>query len=168
MANEIPEVNKVLFVVDRKDLDHQTTNEYRAFLGESEEQTIDNTNNTSKLRELIKDQNKRIIITTIQKLRRLLDSKYQKDPKNLLSEEDKKQRIVMIMDECHRSQTLWAHDLISQFHNRHIFGFTGTPKFKLSEVDVNNDINETENTFGSEIHSYKIVDAITDENVLGF
>lgn len=108
LALNIPTVKKVLFVVDRKDLDSQTYAEYRNFLGDAEDQTIDNTKNTNALRELLNDEVPRIIVTTIQKLRRLLNEK------EALNENLKRGKIIIISDECHRSQTSTIKDLLNK------------------------------------------------------
>ncbi len=166
----LPEVHKVVFVVDRKDLDYQTTKEFNSF----SEGCIDGTDNTSNLVKQFlgtyKDKkgeakNTKLIVTTIQKLNTAISKlKYESKMAEL-----KDKRIVFIFDECHRSQFGETHNRIKSFFNDiQMFGFTGTPIFK--DNAVKNDLGKrtTKELFGECLHKYVITDAIRDENVLKF
>ena len=156
----MPQVKKVVFVVDRKDLDYQTTKEFNSFSKGS----IDGTDNTKALVNQFTDDTK-LIVTTIQKLNTAISkAKYLSKMEKL-----KEERIVFIFDECHRSQFGDTHNRIKAFfHNNQMFGFTGTPIFK--ENAVKNDLGKrtTKVLFGDCLHKYVITDAIKDENVLKF
>jgi type I restriction enzyme R subunit len=158
LASKLPEVDKVLFVVDRKDLDYQTMKEYNRF-----EQGAANSNtSTSVLKKQLEDKDSRIIITTIQKLSIFVK-------KNAKHEIGKK-RVVIIFDECHRSQFGEMHQEIRKaFSNYNLFGFTGTPIFASNASSgANPTLRTTEQAFGDKLHTYTIVDAIRDKNVLPF
>lgn len=166
----LPQVHKVVFVVDRKDLDYQTTKEFNSF----SEGCIDGTDNTSNLVKQFlgtyKDKkgeakNTKLIVTTIQKLNTAI-SKLRYESKMA---ELKDKRIVFIFDECHRSQFGDTHRRINDFFNNiQLFGFTGTPIFK--DNAVKNDLGKrtTKDLFTDCLHKYVITDAIRDENVLKF
>jgi type I restriction enzyme R subunit len=158
LASKLSYVDKVLFVVDRKDLDYQTMKEYDKF----EKGAANSNTSTSKLTKQLEDPNARIIITTIQKL----DMFVKKNQGHKLFDG----HIVIIFDECHRSQFGDMHHAItSSFKKYHIFGFTGTPIFaKNASVGGRADLKTTEQAFGEKLHTYTIVDAITDKNVLPF
>lgn len=154
LATGLEFIDKVLFVVDRKDLDYQTMKEYDKF----QKDAANANSSTSELEKNLNNPNTKILITTIQKLGRLIS-------KNKTSEAFKK-HIVIIFDECHRSQFGDMHKQITKaFKKYHIFGFTGTPIF---EQNANNRVNTTKKTFGDELHTYTILDAIEDQNVLPF
>ncbi|AEM22430.1 type-I restriction endonuclease R subunit HsdR [Brachyspira intermedia PWS/A] len=158
LARSLNFVDKVLFVVDRKDLDYQTMKEYDKF-----QKGAANSNTSTKiLKEQLEDDNAKIIITTIQKLSRFI----QKNENH----EVYKKHIVMIFDECHRSQFGEMNEKIKKaFKNYNIFGFTGTPIFKKEKDDEKYpNLKTTENAFGEKLHTYTIVDAIRDKNVLPF
>ena len=156
LVSEIDGVDKVLFVVDRHDLDTQTQSEYEAF----EPGAVDNTDNTYQLIKCLSGKSK-IIITTIQKLNCAVKKDYYNQ--HLQALRDKK--IVMIFDECHRSQFGESHkNIVSFFRNHQVFGFTGTPIF----VENAKQDKTTKEIFGECLHKYLIKDAIADENVLGF
>lgn len=158
LATRLPYVDKVLFVVDRKDLDYQTIKEYDKF-----EKGAANGNNSVKLlTKQMEDPNARIIITTIQKLGIFVT----KNPKHPAFQ----QRLVLIFDECHRSQFGSLHSLIvNAFKNYHLFGFTGTPIFaENASASGNPLLKTTEQAFGDKLHTYTIVNAINDGNVLPF
>jgi type I restriction enzyme R subunit len=160
ILTRLPEVYKVVFVVDRKDLDYQTIKEFNSFSKDS----IDGTNNTKTLVNQLKGQTK-LIVTTIQKLNNAVQSKRYADQLSHL----KDKRIILIFDECHRTQFGDTHKHIkTYFENCQMFGFTGTPIF--AENAVNNKIGKrtTKDLFGKQLHSYVITDAIKDENVLKF
>jgi len=155
-----PHVDKVVFCVDRNDLDYQTMKEFNNFKKDS----VDGTVNTESLVKQFTSPSK-IIVTTIQKLNTAISK--QKYLKRMASERDKK--IVFIFDECHRSQFGETHLRITQFFTNHqLFGFTGTPIF--AENAASNDLGKrtTKDLFGESLHKYVITDAIRDENVLKF
>jgi type I restriction enzyme R subunit len=158
LASKLDSINKVLFVVDRKDLDYQTMKEYDKF----EKGSANSNTSTAKLQKQLEDPNARIIITTIQKLDRFI--------KKNKGHEIFNGHIVLIFDECHRSQFGDMHDsIIKSFKNYHLFGFTGTPIFaKNSSSGGRPDFKTTEQAFGKKLHTYTIVDAIADKNVLPF
>ena len=156
LVSELDGIDKVLFVVDRHDLDTQTQAEYEAF----EPGAVDATEDTY---ELIKrfNSDKKIILTTIQKLNTAVKKDYYS--KRIESMRDKK--VVMIFDECHRSHFGECHkNIVHFFRNLQIFGFTGTPIFA---ENAKQDLT-THDVFGECLHKYMIKDAIADENVLGF
>lgn len=156
LVAELDDVDKVMFVVDRHDLDTQTQSEYEAF----EPGAVDSTDNTDELVKRLHG-NSKIIITTIQKLNAAVSKQWY----SRRIEEIRHSRIVMIFDECHRSHFGDCHkNIVSFFDNTQIFGFTGTPIFVENAVDG----HTTKEIFGNCLHKYLIKDAIADENVLGF
>lgn len=156
LVSELDEVDKVMFVVDRHDLDTQTQAEYEAF----EPGAVDNTDNTDELVKRLHS-NSKIIITTIQKLNAAVSRPWYSSR----IDEIRHSRIVMIFDECHRSHFGDCHkNIMKFFDNTQIFGFTGTPIFNENAVDG----HTTKEIFGNCLHQYLIKDAIADENVLGF
>lgn len=158
LASKLPFVSKVLFVVDRKDLDYQTMKEYDKF----EKGAANSNTNTSILKKQLSDPNANIIITTIQKLSILI----RKEKNHAVFS----QPIVIIFDECHRSQFGDMHKAITKaFKKYFLFGFTGTPIFAVNASSSNKpDLKTTEQAFGKKLHTYTIVDAINDKNVLPF
>lgn len=158
LASKLPFIDKVLFVVDRKDLDYQTMKEYDKF----EKGAANSNTNTAILKKQLENPNAHIIITTIQKLSVLIKKQKNHSVYN--------QHIVIIFDECHRSQFGDMHTAITKaFKKYHLFGFTGTPIFaKNSSSNSRADLKTTSQAFGSKLHTYTIVDAITDKNVLPF
>jgi type I restriction enzyme R subunit len=156
----IPKVKKVVFVVDRKDLDYQTTKEFNSFSKGS----IDGTDNTKALVKQFSDDTK-LIVTTIQKLNTAISKKQYLDKMEKL----KNERIVFIFDECHRSQFGETHNRINTFFkNIQLFGFTGTPIFADNAIKNELGKRTTTELFGNCLHKYVITDAIKDENVLKF
>ena len=156
LVSELDDVDKVMFVVDRHDLDTQTQAEYEAF----EPGAVDSTDNTDELVKRLHS-NSKIIITTIQKLNAAVSKQWYSSR----IEEIRHYRIVMIFDECHRSHFGDCHkNIVKFFDNTQIFGFTGTPIFVENAVDG----HTTKEIFGNCLHKYLIKDAIADENVLGF
>jgi len=156
LVSELDDVDKVMFVVDRHDLDTQTQAEYEAF----EPGAVDSTDNTDELVKRLHS-NSKIIITTIQKLNAAVSKRWYSSR----IEEIRHSRIVMIFDECHRSHFGDCHkNIVKFFDNTQIFGFTGTPIFVENAVDG----HTTKEIFGNCLHKYLIKDAIADENVLGF
>jgi type I restriction enzyme R subunit len=165
LASALPYIDKVLFVVDRKDLDYQTMKEYDRF----EKGAANGNTSTRVLQRQLEDRDEKgnpheykIIVTTIQKLDIFIRKNKQHDIY--------KKHVVLIFDECHRSQFGEMHQAITKsFKNYHIFGFTGTPIFAANASSGGNPLLcTTEQAFGEELHTYTIVDAINDGNVLPF
>ena len=172
LASNLPYIDKVLFVVDRKDLDYQTIKEYDRF----EKGAANGNENTAVLQKQLEDSTSRIIVTTIQKLYVFIT----KNPDHPVREK----HIVLVFDECHRSQFGDMHTRIvggtikrgektvkvhRYFKNYHIFGFTGTPIFSANAgTGGNPNLRTTAQAFGDKLHTYTIVDAINDGNVLPF
>lgn len=156
ILSNIPAIKKVVFVVDRKDLDYQTTKEYESFSKGS----VSSATNTDDLIQKFKDPNVRIIVTTIQKLNNAISGRNLFKMKSIQDE-----RMVFIFDECHRSQFGDTHkNIVNYFTNIQLFGFTGTPI-----LEKNSDgMKTTASLFGKCLHKYVITDAIRDENVLKF
>jgi type I restriction enzyme R subunit len=160
ILTNLPKVKKVVFVVDRKDLDYQTSKEFNSFSDGS----VDGTENTKALVGQFSDDTK-LIVTTIQKLNSAIGKKQYLEKMTALKDE----RIVFIFDECHRSQFGETHNRIKAFFNNiQLFGFTGTPIF--AENALKNELGKrtTAELFGECLHKYVITDAIRDENVLKF
>ena len=158
LATKLDYIDKVLFVVDRKDLDYQTMKEYDRF----EKGAANSNTSTAVLKRQLEDDNAKIIITTIQKLATFI----KKNAGHSVFDK----RIVIIFDECHRSQFGDMHQAITRYFKKyHLFGFTGTPIFAVNAgVSKNPTLRTTEQAFGDQLHSYTIVDAINDKNVLPF
>jgi len=160
LASRLPDVDKVLFVVDRKDLDYQTMREYDRF----EKGAANSNTSTAVLKRQLEDPSKRIIITTIQKLANFVESPANKG--HAIHDG----HLVIIFDECHRSQFGDMHTAITKAFKRYnLFGFTGTPIFTANMGSGGNpSLKTTEQAFGDRLHTYTIVDAIQDKNVLPF
>jgi len=158
LATALPFIDKVLFVVDRKDLDYQTMKEYDRF----QKGAANSNTSTRILQKQLEDADSRIIITTIQKLSVFI--------KNNKGHEVFQKRIVIVFDECHRSQFGDMHKLITKsFKKYNLFGFTGTPIFGENSPSGGNPLMKTTiQAFGDQLHTYTIVDAINDGNVLPF
>lgn len=158
LATKIPNIEKVLFIVDRKDLDYQTMKEYDRF----EKGAANGNTSTYILQKQLENPDVKIIITTIQKLDMFISKN---KVHNIF-----KQHVVLIFDECHRSQFGDMHTRITKtFKNYHIFGFTGTPIFAINSGSGGNPLlRTTPQAFGDKLHTYTIVDAINDDNVLPF
>lgn len=158
LASQLDFIDKVLFVVDRKDLDYQTMKEYDRF----EKGAANSNTSTAILKKQLENPNAKIIITTIQKLANFIKRNQQHDVYN--------KEIVIIFDECHRSQFGDMHtDIIKHFKKYYLFGFAGTPIFaKNAGARKNAQLMTTEQAFGDKLHTYTIVDAINDKNVLPF
>ena len=158
LASSLPYIDKVLFVVDRKDLDYQTMKEYDRF----EKGAANSNTSTTVLKKQLEDANARIIITTIQKLSTFI----KKNPEHPVYDK----HVVIIFDECHRSQFGDMHTaIVKHFKKYHLFGFTGTPIFPVNaRMTTKNSFFTTAQTFGDQLHEYTIVDAINDHNVLPF
>ena len=158
LATNLEYIDKVLFVVDRKDLDYQTMKEYDRF----EKGAANGNRSTKVLQKQLEDTTSRIIVTTIQKLSEFV----KRNPSHPVFQK----HLVLIFDECHRSQFGDMHKMIvKNFKNYHLFGFTGTPIFAKNATNKSNpDFCTTEQAFGDKLHTYTIVDAINDGNVLPF
>lgn len=158
LATRMDGIDKVLFVVDRKDLDYQTMKEYDKF----QKGAANSNTSTAILTKQLADPNAKIIITTIQKLAKFISA----NKGHTVFDG----HIVLIFDECHRSQFGEMHTAITKaFKKYHIFGFTGTPIFAANSSSGGNPhLKTTEQAFGQKLHAYTIVDAINDENVLPF
>ncbi|OQC55145.1 MAG: Type I restriction enzyme EcoR124II R protein [Parcubacteria group bacterium ADurb.Bin016] len=158
LASKLPYIDKVLFVVDRKDLDYQTMKEYDKFA----KGAANSNTSTAILKKQLEDHNANIIITTIQKLDRFIGKN---KGHNIFDG-----HVVIIFDECHRSQFGEMHAAITKaFNNYHLFGFTGTPIFAINSSSGGRiDFKTTEQAFGEKLHTYTIVNAIADKNVLPF
>ena len=157
-ASLLPYIDKVLFVVDRKDLDYQTMKEYDRF----EKGAANSNTSTAVLKKQLEDSDARIIITTIQKLATFIKKNKEHEVYN--------KHVVIIFDECHRSQFGDMHAaIVKSFKKYHLFGFTGTPIFPANTGSIRKpQFFTTEQTFGDQLHTYTIVDAINDKNVLPF
>jgi len=158
LASQLTSVDKVLFVVDRKDLDYQTMREYDRF----EKGAANSNTSTAVLKKQLEDPGARIIITTIQKLATFISG----NKGHAIYDG----HVVIIFDECHRSQFGDMHTAITKAFKRYnLFGFTGTPIFAINAGSSGNpQLKTTEQAFGEKLHTYTIVDAITDKNVLPF
>lgn len=165
LVSALPDIDKVLFVVDRKDLDYQTMKEYDRF----EKGSADGNTSTNVLERQLSDKDKdgnpheyKIIITTIQKLTNFVSRNAGHKIAN--------KKVVIIFDECHRSQFGEMHQKITKFFKHYyLFGFTGTPIFaENANRSANPKFATTPQLFGDKLHTYTIVDAINDENVLPF
>jgi type I restriction enzyme R subunit len=157
----LPKIDKVVFCVDRADLDYQTHKEFNEFSPGS----VDSTDNTKTLVKQFADSNTKLIVTTIQKLNTAISKdKHQAAMQGIASK-----KVVFIFDECHRSQFGDTHRRIVQyFQNHQLFGFTGTPIFKDNAIAKAGRKYLTKDLFGDRLHEYVITDAIADGNVLPF
>ncbi|HCG5594797.1 TPA: type I restriction endonuclease subunit R [Vibrio parahaemolyticus] len=172
LMTALTEVDKVIFVVDRKDLDYQTAEEFNAF----SKGCVDTTSNTRILfhqlldkpikgKDVNEKRNSKLVVTTLQKLNNIVTK--QRYLREMEALRDK--RIVFIFDECHRSQFGDTHqNIVNFFNNAQLFGFTGTPIFVENAVAKNSVKKTTQDLFGKRLHAYVIVDAIRDQNVLKF
>ena len=156
-----PNIKKVIFLVDRRDLDSQTTEEFNKF----EAGSVDVTDRTNVLVKQMRDKNRQLIVTTMQKMANAV-----KRPQYAKTMEAyKNEKVVFIVDECHRSQFGEMHkDIVRHFQNAQFFGFTGTPRFEVNGKTNGKITQTTEMLFGECLHTYLIKDAIFDNNVLGF
>ena len=156
-----PNIKKVIFLVDRKDLDSQTTEEFNKF----ENGSVDATDRTDVLVKQMQDKNRQLIVTTIQKMANAVKRpQYAK-----IMDAYKDEKVVFIIDECHRSQFGDMHkDIVRHFQKAQFFGFTGTPRFEVNGKVEGKITQTTEMLFGECVHNYLIKDAIFDNNVLGF
>lgn len=156
-----PKIKKVIFLVDRKDLDSQTTEEFNKF----EAGSVDATDRTDLLVKQMKDRNRQLIVTTIQKMANAVKNNRYAKAMDLY----KNEKVVFIVDECHRSQFGDMHrDIVRHFNKAQFFGFTGTPRFAINGKVEGKITQTTNDLFGECLHNYLIKDAIFDNNVLGF
>lgn len=156
-----PNIKKVIFLVDRKDLDSQTTEEFNKF----EAGSVDATDKTNILVGQMKDKNRQLIVTTIQKMANAVKKPQHAKIMDLYKDE----KVIFIVDECHRSQFGDMHkDIVRHFNKAQFFGFTGTPRFDINGKVAGKIVQTTEQLFGKCLHNYLIKDAIFDNNVLGF
>lgn len=158
LATKLPYIDKVIFVVDRKDLDYQTMKEYDRF----EKGAANGNTSTRVLQKQLESPSSRIIVTTIQKLSMFIKKNQEHEVYH--------KHVVIIFDECHRSQFGEMHTKITKaFKGYHLFGFTGTPIFASNAGSGGSPtLRTTEQAFGERLHTYTIVDAINDRNVLPF
>ena len=156
-----PNIKKVIFLVDRKDLDSQTTEEFNKF----EKGSVDATDRTDVLVKQMQDKNRQLIVTTMQKMANAV-----KRPQYVkVMDAYRDEKVVFIIDECHRSQFGDMHkDIVRHFNKAQFFGFTGTPRFEVNGKVEGKITQTTEMLFGECVHNYLIKDAIFDNNVLGF
>ena len=156
-----PSIKKVIFLVDRKDLDSQTIEEFNKF----EKDSVDVTDRTDVLVKQMKDKNVHLIVTTIQKMANAVKgTRYSK-----VMDTYRDEKVVFIIDECHRSQFGDMHrDIVRHFNKAQFFGFTGTPRFEVNGKVEGHIVQTTASLFGECLHTYLIKDAIFDNNVLGF
>ncbi|MFZ2126519.1 MAG: type I restriction endonuclease subunit R [Candidatus Microsaccharimonas sp.] len=158
---DLPEIYKVVFVVDRNDLDTQTIREFNEFRKDS----VDSTDSTRNLVKQFGDPDTKLIVTTIQKLNNAITN----DRHALKMDKLRDEKVVFIFDECHRSQFGETHKKITEYFTNHqLFGFTGTPIFAENASGNGLGKRTTADLFGEKLHSYVITDAIGDENVLKF
>ena len=156
-----PQIKKVIFLVDRKDLDSQTMEEFNKF----EQGSVDVTDNTSVLVGQMKKKDVHLIVTTIQKMSNAIKNKRYTSVMGQYRDE----KVVFIIDECHRSQFGDMHlDIVRHFNKAQFFGFTGTPRFEVNGKTEGHVVKTTASLFGDCLHTYLIKDAIFDNNVLGF
>lgn len=156
-----PNIKKVIFLVDRKDLDSQTMEEFNKF----EQGSVDVTDNTNVLVKQMKQKDVHLIVTTIQKMSNAVKNKRYAS----VMDEYRDEKVVFIIDECHRSQFGDMHlDIVRHFNKAQFFGFTGTPRFEVNGKVEGHIVQTTDKLFGDCLHTYLIKDAIFDNNVLGF
>lgn len=161
LLSQDPNVKKVIFLVDRKDLDSQTMEEFNKF----EPGSVDVTDNTGLLVQQMKKKDIRLIVTTIQKMSNAVKTARYAS----VMDPYKDEKVIFIIDECHRSQFGDMHqDIVRHFHKAQFFGFTGTPRFEVNGKTKGHVTQTTASLFGECLHTYLIKDAIFDHNVLGF
>lgn len=161
LLSKMPNIKKVIFLVDRRDLDSQTIDEFNKF----EPDSVDVTNNTNSLVKKFNDITKNLIVSTIQKMSSAINNKYHSKTMDMFKNEN----VVFIIDECHRTQFGEMHkDIKKHFNNAIFIGFTGTPRFEINGKKAGLNKQTTEQLFGQCLHMYLIKNAINDGNVLGF
>ena len=164
---DIPSIDKTIFLIDRKDLDTQTTMAFQAYAN-NDVITVDETNNVNELRDRLKSLDRTVIVTTIQKLQRLIDNRLVEGTPEY--NRIKNLKIGFIVDECHRAVTPATKRELERFFNNSLwFGFTGTPRFSENPYAQLGDLpRTTEELYGNLLHKYTIQNAIHDKAVLGF
>ena len=165
---DIPSIDKTIFLIDRKDLDTQTTQAFKSY-SNNDVIEVDDTDNVNELvKKLSKVNEKRVIVTTIQKLLIVVNKRLKEDTP--IYNKIKNLRIAFVVDECHRAVTPRTQRLLSQFfHNSLWYGFTGTPRFEVNAYPAEGDLPRTTNElYGDCLHKYTVKEAIRDQAVLGF
>lgn len=164
---DIPSIEKTIFLIDRKDLDMQTTMAFKSYAN-NDVVDVDQTDNVGDLINKLKNQNQQVIVTTIQKLSIAIKKRLQEDTPTY--NRIKNLRIAFVVDECHRAVTPRTQRLLSQFfHNSLWYGFTGTPRFEVNAYPAEGDLPRTTNElYGDCLHKYTVKEAIRDQAVLGF
>lgn len=164
---DIPSIEKTIFLIDRKELDTQTTMDFQSY-AEQDTIDVDDTNNVKKLIKRLADGKQQMIVTTRQKLQRMINGSLKESDKNY--QKIKNLRVAFVVDECHRAVTPQTKRVIERFFNNSLwYGFTGTPIFEENKYELKGDLPQTtEQLYGRCLHSYTIKEAIHDEAVLGF
>lgn len=164
---DIPNIEKTIFLIDRKDLDTQTTQAFQSYAN-NDVVDVDETDNVSDLIDKLKNQNQQVIVTTIQKLSIAIKKRINEGTPTY--NRIKNLRVAFIVDECHRAVTPRTQRLLSQFFRNSLwYGFTGTPRFGVNAYPAEGDLpRTTEELYGECLHSYTVKEAIRDEAVLGF
>lgn len=164
---DIPSIEKTIFLIDRKELDTQTTMDFQSY-AEQDTIDVDDTNNVKKLIKRLADEKQQMIVTTRQKLQRMINGSLKESDKNY--QKIKNLRVAFVVDECHRAVTPQTKRVIERFFNNSLwYGFTGTPIFEENKYELKGDLPQTtEQLYGRCLHSYTIKEAIHDEAVLGF
>lgn len=164
---DIPAIDKAIFLIDRKDLDTQTTMAFQAYAN-NDLVDVDETNHVNDLKKKLKSDDRRVIVTTIQKLQILISKKLKEDTQEY--QKIKNLRIAFVVDECHRAVTPGTKRELERFFGRSLwYGFTGTPRFAENSYPQKGDLpRTTEDLYGKQLHRYTIQNAIHDKAVLGF
>lgn len=164
---DIPSLDKTIFLIDRKDLDAQTTQAFQAYANQ-DAIDVDETDNVNDLKNKLKSDNRQVIVTTIQKLQRLITKRLQQDTPDY--KKIKNLKIAFVVDECHRAVTPSTKRELERFFNHSMwYGFTGTPRFAENPYPQMGDLpRTTEELYGKRLHKYTIQNAIHDDAVLGF
>ena len=167
MLMDIPSIDKAIFLIDRKDLDTQTTMAFQAYAN-NDLVDVDETDNVNDLKKKLKSDDRQVIVTTIQKLHILITKKLKEDTSEY--RKIKNLRIAFVVDECHRAVSPGTKRELERFFNRSLwYGFTGTPRFAENPYPQKGDLpRTTEDLYGERLHRYTIQNAIHDKAVLGF
>lgn len=164
---DIPSIEKTIFLIDRKDLDSQTTQAFQSYAN-NDVVDVDETDNVTDLINKLKNQNQQVIVTTIQKLSIAVKNRLQEGTP--IYSRIKNLRIAFVVDECHRAVTPKTQRLLSRFFSHSLwYGFTGTPRFKVNSYPAEGDLpRTTDELYGECLHKYTVKEAIRDQAVLGF
>lgn len=164
---DIPSIEKTIFLIDRKDLDSQTTQAFQSYAN-NDVVDVDETDNVTDLINKLKNQNQQVIVTTIQKLSIAVKKRLQEGTP--IYSRIKNLRIAFVVDECHRAVTPKTQRLLSRFFSHSLwYGFTGTPRFKVNSYPAEGDLpRTTDELYGECLHKYTVKEAIRDQAVLGF